>query len=202
VFHLPIWEINVQQRFCALVLVAAFVAACCAAATSRADDYTIDPVHSGVNFRISHLGLSWVHGRFNDFKGKFVIDAKDAGKCSFELSIKVDSIDTGNAKRDGHLKSGDFFNAKQFPSITFKSTAVTTIKEGYEVTGNFNMHGVEKKITFPLVGGRTAEFPKGTIRTGYSAELVLKRSDFGMDKMLEALSDNVYVAISFEGIKK
>jgi polyisoprenoid-binding protein YceI len=176
------------------------------AATSRctADDYTIDPAHSGVTFKISHLGLSWVQGRFNELAGAFTLDPRDetGSKCAFNITIKADSIDTNNAKRDGHLRSPDFLNAKQFPGISFKSTAVERIKDGYQVTGNFTMHGVTKPITFALLGGLHKEFPKGVLRTGFSAELALKRSEFGMEKFVDTIGDNVYIGICFDGVKK
>jgi polyisoprenoid-binding protein YceI len=167
-----------------------------------ADDYAVDPVHSGVTFKISHLGLAWVHGRFNDFAGNFTLDPDDAGKCSFGLTIKAESVDTNNPKRDDHLRSPDFFNVKQFPAITFKSTAVKAGKDGYQVTGDLTLHGVTKPVTFALAGGRKAEFPKGVQRTGFSTELTLKRSEFGVDKFGQAVGDEVYIAISFEGTRK
>jgi polyisoprenoid-binding protein YceI len=167
-----------------------------------ADNYALDPMHTAANFKISHLGLSWTYGRFNDVSGAFTLDPDDASKCSFELTIKVKSLDTNNVKRDDHLRSPDFFNEVQYPLITFKSTAVKAVKNGYEVTGDLTMHDVKKATTFRLLGGRKAEFPKGVMRTGYSTELMLKRSDFGMDKMKEAIGDEVYIAISFEGVKK
>ena len=170
-----------------------------APASARAEEYAIDPMHTAVSFKISHLGLSWVHGRFNDVSGGFVLDGDTA---SFVLNIKPESVDTGNAKRDEHLRSPDFFNVKQFPGLTFKSTAVKPVKDGYEVTGDLTLHGVTKPVTFTLLGGRKAEFPKNVQRTGYSTELTLKRSEFGMDKMLEAIGDEVRIVISFEGVKK
>jgi polyisoprenoid-binding protein YceI len=166
-----------------------------------ADDYTVDTAHAGVTFKISHVGLSWIPGRFDKFAGSFMIDPEPA-KCSFNLTINTDSIDTNNEARDKHLRSGDFFNVKQFPNITFQSTTVKPIKDGYEVTGNLSLHGVTKSITFPLVGGRKAEFPKGVQRTGFSTEMILKRSEFGMDKFPEMLGDDVHVGVSFEGTKK
>jgi polyisoprenoid-binding protein YceI len=167
-----------------------------------ADNYQVDGMHSGVTFRISHLGLCWVFGRFNDFSGRFSVDAVNPATGSFELTIKVESVDTNNKKRDDHLRSPDFFNVKQFPLITFKSTAVKPIKNGYQVTGNLTIHGVTKSISFPLTGGRTAEFPKGVTRTGYTMEFTLKRSEFGMDAMIGPLGDDVIIGISFEGVKK
>jgi polyisoprenoid-binding protein YceI len=181
---------------------ALFGAAGAAAPARAADDYAIDTMHASVNFKISHLGLSWVHGRFNDLSGGFAIDPDDAGKCSFQMTIKAESVDTGMPKRDDHLRSGDFFNAKQFPTLSFKSTSVKAIKDGYEVKGDLSLHGVTKEVTLNLVGGRKAEFPKGVQRTGYSGELTIKRSEFGMDKLTEAIGDDVYISVSFEGTKK
>ncbi len=172
------------------------------AGSAVADDYTLDGMHTSVSFKASHLGLSWTHGRFNDVRGGFRIDPADPGKCAFSLAIKTESVDTGNAKRDEHLRTPDFFNVKQFPTLTFESTEVKPIKDGYQVTGNLTLHGVTRSVTFPLVGGRKAEFPKGVQRTGYSTELSIKRSEFGMDKMIGAVGDEVFISISFEGTKK
>jgi polyisoprenoid-binding protein YceI len=191
-----------MKRFHGSVLALLYVFALSAFAVRAADDYALDAMHSAVTFKISHLGLSWIHGRFNDVAGNFTIDPDNAGKCAFELTVKAQSIDTGNTKRDDHLRSPDFFNVRQFPQLTFKSTGVKAVKDGYEVTGDLTLHGATRSLTFTLVGGRKAEFPKGVQRTGYSTELVLKRSDFGMDKMTEAIGDEVHIAISFEGVKK
>jgi polyisoprenoid-binding protein YceI len=185
--------------------VALVVASALALLTDRparaADEYSVDASHSAVVFRISHAGLSWVYGRFNDVSGDFKIDP-DAGSCAFELQIKTDSVDTGNKQRDNHLRSPDFFNVKQYPMISFKSTAVKPIEDGYEVTGDFTLHGVTKSITFALKGGRTIEM-MGKRRTGYSTELTLKRSEYGMeDRMPGFIGDVVHVAVSFEGVKK
>jgi polyisoprenoid-binding protein YceI len=191
-----------RKCFFSAVLAALVLSVPGAAPARAADDYVIEGMHSGVTFKISHLGLSWIHGRFDDFSGDFSIDPADPGKSSFALTIKAESIDTNNPKRDDHLRSPDFFNVKQFPVITFKTTSVKAVNGGFEVTGDFTMHGVTKSITFPLMGGQKAEFPKGVQRTGYTTELTLKRSEFGIDKFAEMLGDEVRIAISFEGTKK
>lgn len=190
-----------RTRFVVPVLVV-FLSTLASPAARAADNYAVDPMHTSVYFKISHLGLSSVYGRFNSFSGTFAVDPAEPGNCSFGLTIKTDSIDTNNRKRDDHLRSPDFFNVKQFPTISFKSTAVEAIKAGYKVTGELTMHGVTKPVTLVLEGGRKAEFPPGVQRTGFSTELTLKRSDFGMTKFSEALGDDVLVAISFEGTKK
>ena len=167
-----------------------------------ADDYVIDAAHSGVTFKISHLGISHVFGRFDDFSGGFTLNSGDSAKSSFTLNIKSQSVDTNNTARDTHLRSPDFFNVKQFPAISFSSTAVKPIEGGYEVTGDLKLHGETKPVTFSLKGGQTAEFPRGTQRTGYSTELVLKRSEFGVGRPMAALGDDVFISISFEATKK
>jgi polyisoprenoid-binding protein YceI len=172
-------------------------------APARADNYAVDGMHASVYFKIKHLDLSWVFGRFNQFTGSCVIDPSDPTKCSFEMNIKAESIDTANAARDKHLRSPDFFNVAQYPAITFKSTSVRAIQGGYEVTGDLTMHGVTKPVTFSLMGGKTAEFPKGMVRTGFSTDLMIKRSDFGIgEKIGPALGEDVHAAISFEAVKK
>ncbi len=190
------------RRVCVTMAGLALAAALGLASPVVADEYTVDPQHAGINFKISHLGLSWVQGRFDEFGGAFTIDSANPEKSSFTININPASIDTNNQKRDDHLRSGDFLNVKQFPAMNFKSTAVRPIKGGYEVTGDFTMHGVTKSITLELVGGHTAEFPPGVHRTGYSSEFVLRRADFGVGAVTPALGDKIYVAVSFEGTRK
>jgi polyisoprenoid-binding protein YceI len=186
------------------ILLVLFLVASGVGSTARADNFVLDPVHSGVNFKISHLGLSWIYGRFDDFSADFSIDPANPGAATFAMTIKADSIDTNNKKRDDHLRSPDFFNVKQYPLITFKSTSVqkaTSGPGGLVVTGNFTMHGETKPITFTLYGGKTIDF-KGVQRTGYTTELKIKRSDFGMKGFPDMLGDDVHISVSFEATKK
>jgi polyisoprenoid-binding protein YceI len=194
-----------MQRTVTRPVFAALLLATLSAAPARAaDEYAVDPMHTGLSFRISHSNLSWIFGTFKDISGTFTVDADNPAGSSFKLTIKAESIDTANGKRDDHLRSPDFFNVKQFPVITFKSTSVKPIDGGFEVTGDFTLHGETKSITFPLKGGRKAEFPPGTHRTGYTTELTLKRSDFGVGaaKFAQFLGDEVYVAVSMQGVRK
>jgi polyisoprenoid-binding protein YceI len=167
-----------------------------------ADNYAVDPIHSSVSFKIQHLGLTYVHGRFDNVAGSFTLDRDDPSKSSFTLTIKAESIDTNNAMRDTHLRGPDFFNVKEFPRLSFKSTAVKSVAGGLEVTGDMTLHGMTRPITFTLQGGKSAEFPKGVQRVGYTTDLVLKRSEFGMDKMLNAIGDEVYISIGMEGTRR
>jgi polyisoprenoid-binding protein YceI len=166
------------------------------------ENYKIDPIHSSISFKIQHSGISWVHGRFNAFNGSYSVDKDDPSKSTFEISIKPESVDTNNTGRDTHLKGGDFFNVKQFPALSFKSTAVKAVDGGLEVTGDLTMHGETKPITFTLKGGKEAPPGRGPARTGFSTDLSLKRSDFGMTKFLEMLSDEIQISVSFQGAKQ
>lgn len=186
------------KRFLGLTFIAILAAG---SRTKAADDYAVDLVHSSMTFKVQHLGLAYVHGRFNEFSGNFTLDA-DPAKSSFTMNVKVETIDTAIAKRDEHLRGVDFFDTKQFPAITYKSTSIKATKDGYLLTGDFTMHGVTKPITFTLTGGKKAEFPKGTHRIGFTTDLTIKRSEFGMDKSIPAVGDEVHIAISFEGVKK
>lgn len=185
---------------CPKSIIACFVLALSASGVRAADEFAIDAAHSSVYFKVSHGGFSDLHGRFNSFSGKFAIDA-DPSKSSFELTIKADSVDTGNQGRDGHLRNPDFFNTQQYPAITFKSTSVKAGKDGLDVTGDLTMHGKTKPVSFTLKGGKTAP-DRDSVRTGYSTVFSLKRSDFDMSKMLDAIGDEVHVSIGIEGTKK
>jgi polyisoprenoid-binding protein YceI len=164
-----------------------------------ADEYAYDGVHSSVGFKARFLDISWIQGRFNDVSGKFILDRDDPAKSSFTLSIKVDSVDTANAKRDEHLRQPDYFDSKQFPTIDFKSTKVKGVPGGYEVTGDFTMHGVTKPVTFMFLGGREIT-AMGKKRVGFAAELKLKRSDFTFDKTaIGNIGDEALIVIDCAG---
>lgn len=169
-------------------------------AEAQSGNYTLDASHTSVIFSIQHLGISKTYGTFRKVSGKFTLDAAKPAAGSFEVTLDVASIDTNDAKRDEHLKAADFFNAKQFPEITFKATKVEQTADELKLTGDFTMHGVTKKITLPLKKGGEAKDPFGNTRVGYSGELNLKRSDYGMKTMVGPIGDEVSIDISFEGI--
>lgn len=175
---------------------------CMAAPALAADEYAYDLVHSSVSFKARHLDISWIHGRFNEVDGKFTIDRQDPTKSQFELTIKTDSVDTANKARDEHLRQPDYFDTKQFPTITFKSTGVKAIDGGFDVTGDFTMHGVTKKITITLKGGKEHDI-RGMKRVAFSTELSLKRSDYNFDKSaIGPIGDEALIMIDCEGVKK
>lgn len=171
--------------------------------SAMAATYDIDPVHTALIYRIKHLQSSYSYGRFNKPTGTFDYDAASPEKSTFALNVNVDDVDTGNAQRDGHLKSPDFFNAKQFPTITFKSTSVKkTGDEKLEVTGDLTMHGVTKSITVPLAVVGSGKGMAGETRTGFEGVIEFKRSDFGISGLMQAVGDDVRLIVSIEGIQK
>lgn len=172
-----------------------------------ADNFKLDPAHTSVIFGVSHLGFSYTYGRFNEVAGSYTLDKENPGASQFQLAINANSIDTGNAKRDEHLRGPDFFNVKQFPAITFQSTKVET-KENeagetvYEVTGDLTMHGVTRSVPLSLRMLKEGPGMEGKTRTGFLCEKHIMRTEFGMTNMIPAVGDEVAVTISFEGVKE
>jgi polyisoprenoid-binding protein YceI len=161
-------------------------------------DWTVDTVHSGVAFRIKHANASWFMGMFEVVKGNVTLDPKAPETGSVQLTIPVDSIDTNDKKRDEHLRGPDFFNAKENPEITFKSTKIAKKGEMLQVTGDLSIHGKTKATTIDVEHIGDAEmFGK---RRGYSTKFTIKRSDFDMHYGTEnkSLGDEVTLMIDLE----
>lgn len=175
------------------------------AAVSAGSTFSVDTVHSSVIYKIKHAGLTNFYGRFNKFDGSFSLDPANPGSGKFEVTIEADSIDSGNAQRDGHLKNPDFFNTKQFPTITFKSTGIKKAGDHFELTGDMTLMGQTKPITAKLEwGGEGDRGARMGYRAGCEATFTFKRSDFGMKYGLEGnmLGDDVTVTVALAGAKK
>ena len=171
------------------------------AAAAAPETFTIDTVHSTILFRVKHMDVSYAYGRFNDFGGTIVADEAKPESSRVEITIKTGSIDTGNDKRDGHLRTGDFFDAKQFDTATFVSKSVKANgKDKVTIAGELALHGVTKPVTLEAERTGRAENDKGTT-VGYHATTTIKRSDFGMNYGPGALGDEVLVTISIEANK-
>jgi polyisoprenoid-binding protein YceI len=187
---------HATKRFFALVAAVTLLAG-----PALAETYTIDSEHSSVAFSIRHL-VSRTSGRFNDFAGTIKYDPSHPEKTSAEATIQVSSIDTDNEKRDGHLRSADFFNAEKFPTITFKSTKAKVKDGSIHLTGDFTMHGVTKSITLPveILGTGTNPFNKKP-QAGFAAELTINRSDYGVNTwsdVASVLGDEVKISLTVE----
>lgn len=174
-----------------------------AAHAAPAGTYKIDPVHSVVYFEVGHAGgISRFMGRFNDIAGELVVDTPE--KSRIRVDVKVDSVDTRSEGLDKHLKSPDFFNAVQFPMLSFASSTVALNGSGEgTVAGSLTLHGVTKPVTFKLREVGAGPGPKGDARVGYSASTTIKRSDFGIAYGIpKAATDEVDLRINIEAIKQ
>jgi polyisoprenoid-binding protein YceI len=183
-----------------LVTAIAFFAAP-SASLPEAEMYAIDPAHSSVLFRINHLGVSNVYGRFNGIAGDFTL--ADGGTGSVSVTIDAKTVDTANEKRDNHLKSPDFFSVDEFPQITFKSDALKlTGGNLYEAKGTLALHGTSKEVTVVVERIGTKDTRAG-YRTGFEGTVTIRRSDFGMTYGLDgALGDEVKLILAIEGVRQ
>jgi polyisoprenoid-binding protein YceI len=175
-------------------------AAAAAPAAGAASMFEVDDVHSTALFRVLHAGAGQFWGRFNDISGSFTL-SDDPSKMSFMIDVAIDSVDSGNEKLDGHLKSPDFFNSKEFPKMSFKSTSAKKGANGmFEVAGDLTMHGVTKPITAMVeITGMSSMMGE---RGGAEATFTVKRSEFGMTYGVEkgVLGDMVKVVVGLEGV--
>lgn len=172
-----------------------------------ADTYDLDPAHTTIGFSARHMVISNVAGKFEKFSGSFEIDDKGILK-KVNATMQVASINTGVAKRDGHLKSPDFFDAAKFPTITFASLLVTHKGKNYTVVGDMTIKNVTKRVTLTGEFFGTAVGFKGEHRAGFHAEGKINRKDFGVNfnAVLEAggmvVSDEIKLVLNIEGIKR
>jgi len=169
-----------------------------------ADDLKADPVHSFVVFDVHHVGAGYVYGTFGGPTGTVAYDSADLTKTSFDLSVDTASIDTRNETRDKHLKGPDFFDVKQFPAMTFKSTGVTkTGDQTIAVTGDLTLHGVTKSITVPIEITGTGKGMRGETRTGFRADFKIDRRDYGMVIHPEPMIGNeVHIIVAIEAVQQ
>lgn len=143
--------------------------------------YTIDPSHSRIGFIARHAMVTKVRGTFNDFTGSGHFDADDPTRSELHLRIDATSIDTGNADRDAHLRSNDFFDMETHPTITFRSTSIEAVgDETYAVTGDLTIKGTTRPVTVELTYTGAATDPFGNDRIGLEGSAVINRKDWGL----------------------
>jgi polyisoprenoid-binding protein YceI len=171
-------------------------------------DYKVDPAHSIVGFAIRHLEINWVEGRFKDFNGMVHYDEHDVTRSTVEFTAKVESIDTGVAPRDKHLRTADFFDAEKFPEMSFKSTSVERKgKNGYVLNGDLTLKGVTKPVALPFTITGAIKDPWGNTRFGINAQTKINRRDFGITwgKALEGggfdVGNEVTINLQLEAVK-
>lgn len=182
-------------------LLAAALAITALGSAQAADTYNVDASHSAVIYKVQHLGVSNNYGRFNDIEGTITVDAANPAANQVSLSIKTDSVDTHNEKRDQHLRSADFLNSKQFPTMTFVSKSWAKTASGFDVTGDLTLAGTTKTVTVPVAQGPAIKDPWGLNRTGFETSFVLKRADYGI-KGVPGVGDEITVIIAVEAVNK
>ncbi|MFF9093748.1 MULTISPECIES: YceI family protein [unclassified Streptomyces] len=144
-------------------------------------DYTIDASHSTIGFVARHAMITNVKGGFLDFSGALHLDGTDPSRSTATLDVKMDSIDTGSADRDGHLKSADFFKTDEFPVMTFRSTQAEALGgDDYRITGDLTILGVTKPLTIDLEFNGAAKDPFGNERVGFEGKAEILRSEWGL----------------------
>ncbi len=162
------------------VLLAAGVALLMAGGVKAADTYTIDKAHSRIGFSVKHLMVSTTRGEFKDYAGEWKVDLKDLSKSSIDIVIQVASIDTAEPKRDEHLRTGDFFDAAKFPTITFKSTKIARKGDGYEAFGDLTIKDVTKKVVIPFALNGPLDTSWGFTAIGVEGGLTINRQDYNV----------------------
>ncbi|CAO3402536.1 YceI family protein [Azospirillum palustre] len=165
--------------------------------------YKIDPAHTAVAFIVNHVGFSNVIGRFNTVGGDISFDKDAVEKSTVSVTIDTTSVDTNHAKRDEHLRSPDFFNAKEFPKMTFKSTKIekTGDKTG-KLHGDLTMLGVTKPVVLDVTFNKDGVSPASKLETaGFSARGTVKRTEFGMKYGAPAIGDDIQLLIEIEAVK-
>ncbi|MEU9581578.1 YceI family protein [Streptomyces chilikensis] len=144
-------------------------------------DYTVDPSHTTLGFVARHAMVTNVKGQFREFTGSLHLDGSDPSRSTASLDIVMDSIDTGSADRDGHLKSADFFRTDEFPTMTFRSTRIEAAGgDDYRVTGDLSLLGVTRQVTIDLEFQGAAKDPFGNERVGFEGRGEILRSDWGV----------------------
>ena len=181
------------------------LAACLFSSSSFAAEYKldIDGAHAFVNFKIKHLGYSWLTGRFNRFDGNFSYDAKAPNEAKIKVIIDTSSIDSNHAERDKHLRSADFLDVKQFPTAIFTSSSYqSTDANNGIISGTLELHGVKREISFPVEKIGEGRDPWGGYRAGFSGSTSLSLSDYDIQANLGPQSTEVLLELHIEGIRQ
>ncbi|MHA3787038.1 YceI family protein [Flavobacterium hauense] len=171
--------------------------------------WVIDPTHSEIGFKVKHMMFTNVSGQFQNFSATIETDGDNFEDAKIEFTGDINSLTTGSADRDGHLLSADFFDADQFPKITFEATAFKKISEGdYKLTGNLTLHGVTKEITLEAEFGGTQKDPWGNTKAGLVLNGKINRKDWNLNwnAALETggvlVGEEVKLAIELQFIKQ
>lgn len=198
---------NWKQTWTQSIIVVSFLALCSLNVQAETAHWDIDPDHSLIEFRVAHMVISKTSGRFLDYRGFVEMDANAKTIKAIEATINADSINTNHEKRDGHLRTADFLDVKQFPTITYTMKTAQKEGEAYKVIGNLTLRGVTKEVTLTGTLNGVTKDPWGNTRVGFTADGKLNRKDFGMvwNKALDngglVVGDEVQIHLDIECIK-
>jgi len=187
------------------LLLASTLTALLLAPLSQAADYTVDykGAHASVNFKIQHLGYSWLTGRFDKFSGEFSYDEKNVSASKIEILVDTTSLNSNHAERDKHLRSGDYLDVNAFSTAKFSSSKVTDKGNGnLEIKGLLTLHGVSKDIIIDAVKIGEGKDPWGGYRAGFSGTTKIGLADFGITANLGPASTHVELEFHLEGVRK
>lgn len=188
-----------------LVAGAILAGATLSASALQAADYVIDDkgAHASINFKVNHLGYSWLQGRFNTFDGQFSYDKANPAASKVTVNIDTKSVDSNHAERDKHIRSDDFLDVGKYPTAKFESTAFNMSDDGSAVmTGNFTLNGVTKSIEIVVSEVGEGDDPWGGYRAGFMGTTEFKMKDFGITKNLGPASETVYLELHVEGVRQ
>ena len=175
---------------------------------SFASSYELDNAHSNIEFSVTHMLISTVTGNFNDFNVEFKFDENDLDNSSVRATIMTTSVNTGNERRDDHLRQDDFFNSNKYPAIVFKSTKIEKANEGFIAQGELTIRDVTKPISLPFEVSGPIKDARGNTRIGVKAQTIINRQEYNItwNKTLDngglVVSDEVEVIINIEFIKQ
>jgi polyisoprenoid-binding protein YceI len=169
---------------------------------TAAEKYIVDVTHSAALFQVRHFGVSFVSGRFTDISGTIDLDRENLSNSSVEIVIRTASVNTDHEERDTHLRNADFFDVQKYPTMRFKSSKIKKITDTVgEVTGSFTLHGVTQTITLNVTFLGEFDVPWGQHRAGFETSFTIKRSDYGMDKLLGPAGDTIQVTLFVEAMR-
>lgn len=172
---------------------------------AQAEDYVIDTkgAHASINFKIAHLGYSWLIGRFDTFSGNFSYDEKNPSVSKVKVEIDTASINSNHAERDKHLRGEDFLNVSKYPKATFVSTSFEEAGDGKAtLKGNLTLHGVTRPVTIDVTQIGAGDDPWGGYRRGFEGTTRLALSDFGINYNLGPASRELELSLQVEGVRQ
>lgn len=190
-----------MSKFCGHILLG-LAFAFPATGVVAAENYKIDPSHSFVMFKISHLGFSVLHGRFNELSGDFTYDPDDPANSRIRVEVKTASVDSNWAERDKHLRGSDFLDVDRYPTATFETTSFSMDGDSGTLKGDLTLHGTTRPITVAVEQVGAGKDPWGGFRRGFTGMTEIRRSDFGIDYNLGPQAEVMELHFVIEGVRE